>query len=106
MLRFLPLVLVAVLTAAGAPKQAAADGATPLPAPRFTDDTPEYCRALARRLADLPAARAEPSRSLGEEGRRLCGEGHVRTGVTKLRRAMRAATGPTAPDAGEWVGTQ
>ena len=39
----------------------------------------------------LPAARMEPSRSLGVEGLRLCGDGHLRTGITKLRRALRAA---------------
>jgi len=59
--------------------------------PRILDATPEYCRALAGRLAALPTARMEPSRSLGEEGVKLCGDGFVRTGVTKLRRALRAA---------------
>jgi hypothetical protein len=40
----------------------------------------------------------EPSRSLGEEGVKLCDEGHLRTGVTKLRRALRAAQEGEAPD--------
>lgn len=59
--------------------------------PRVATDTAEYCDALAARLAILPAAEIEPSRSLGAEGVRLCGNGHVRTGVAKLRRALRAA---------------
>ena len=61
------------------------------PVPRIIDATPEYCRSLAGRLAALPAARSEPSRSLGEQGVKLCGEGHLRIGVAKLRRALRAA---------------
>lgn len=85
------LVVIAVLTSAASPVAE--------PVPRVIDDTPEYCRSLATRLAMQPAARLEPSRSLGEQGVKLCGEGHLRTGVTKLRRAMRAATGPRAADA-------
>lgn len=80
--------VIAVLTSAASP---AAE-----PVPRILDATPEYCRSLAGRLAALPAARAEPSRSLGEEGVKLCGDGYVRTGVTKLRRALRAAQGRDA----------
>jgi hypothetical protein len=64
------------------------------PVPRIIDATPEYCRSLAGRLAALPAARSEPSRSLGEQGVKLCGEGHLRIGVAKLRRALRAALEP------------
>jgi hypothetical protein len=52
-----------------------------------------YCRELTARLAPLPAAGRDPARSLAEEGIRLCHEGHVRTGVAKLRRALRAAQG-------------
>ncbi len=62
--------------------------------PRIIDDTPEYCRSLAGRLAALPAAQSEPSRSLGEQGLRMCGEGRLRIGVAKLRRALRAAQEP------------
>ena len=86
----LHLMVIAVLTSAAGP---AAE-----PVPRILDATPEYCRSLAGRLAALPAARAEPSRSLGQEGVKLCGDGHVRTGVTKLRRALRAARGQESPD--------
>ena len=61
------------------------------PVPLVIDATPEYCRSLAGRLAALPAAQSEPSRSLGEQGAKLCGEGRLRIGVAKLRRAFRAA---------------
>ena len=88
-----PLRLLAIAfltTAAGPPAEQA---------PHILDATPEYCRSLARRLAVLPAARAEPSRSLGAEGVKLCTDGHLRTGVTKLRRALRAAQEQDSPDA-------
>ena len=65
--------------------------------PRILDATPEYCRSLAIRFSALPPVRAEPYRALGQEGVRLCGDGHVRTGVTKLRRALRGAQGSEAP---------
>jgi hypothetical protein len=52
-----------------------------------------YCRELAGRLAPLPSAGRDPARALAEEGIRLCRDGHVRTGVAKLRRALRAAQG-------------
>jgi len=61
------------------------------PGPRVTTDTVEYCGSLAARLASLPAAAREPSRTLAAEGMRLCDNGHVRTGIAKLRRAVRAA---------------
>lgn len=88
--RSLRLVAIAVFTTAAA-------GPPAEPMPRVLDATPEYCRSLAGRLAALPAGREEPSRSLGEEGVKLCGHGHVRTGVTKLRRALRAAQGQDSP---------
>lgn len=66
------------------------------PSPRVTTDTAEYCDSLAARVAANPATTREPSRSLAAEGVRLCGDGHVRTGVAKLRRALRAAQGPSA----------
>jgi len=61
------------------------------PNPRVTTDTREYCSVLAARVAATPAAAREPSRSLAAEGVRLCSNGHVRTGIAKLRRALRAA---------------
>ena len=78
--------LVLALLIAG---PALADGAEPVP--RITTDSREYCAELAERLATLPASRAEPVRSIAEEGRRLCETGHPRIGVAKLRRAIRVA---------------
>jgi hypothetical protein len=75
-----PAMLLALLVSAAAE-----------PSPRVTSDTPEYCNSLVVRLSGLPAAKQEPSRSLAAEGERLCGNGHVRTGIAKLRRAVRAA---------------
>ena len=65
-------------------------GAEPSPV-RVTTDTLEYCSVLAERLHALPSSREEPALSLGTDGQRLCANGHVRTGVAKLRRALRAA---------------
>jgi len=58
---------------------------------RLTTDTVEYCGTLAARVATIPTALLEPSRSLAAEGVKLCGNGHIRTGIAKLRRAIRAA---------------
>jgi hypothetical protein len=78
-----PLLAVLLLTTAAGPASE--------PVPRFIDDSPEYCQSLAVRLATIPAAQSEPSRSLGEQGIKLCDEGHFRIGIAKLRRALRAA---------------
>ena len=85
--RPLRLLLVALHASAASPTE-------PEPVPHILDATPEYCRSLAGRLAALPAARSEPSRTLGEQGVKLCGEGQLRIGVAKLRRALRAAQDP------------
>jgi hypothetical protein len=61
------------------------------PSARVTTDTVEYCEALAARAAANPAAAREPARRLAAQGIALCGDGHVRTGIAKLRRALRAA---------------
>lgn len=61
------------------------------PMPRVTTDSREYCVELAHRLVALPGARDDAVRRLAEDGMRLCEEGHPRTGVAKLRRAIRAA---------------
>jgi hypothetical protein len=61
------------------------------PVARVTTDSPDYCRELAQRLAPMPGARNEPARSLAEDGLRLCENGHPRSGVARLRRAIRAA---------------
>jgi hypothetical protein len=86
--------LLAWLALAALPGPAAAQGgeATVVEAGvRVTTDSVEYCAALAARLALLPAGAQEPARSLAIEGQRLCQAGHVRTGIAKLRRALRAA---------------
>ena len=61
------------------------------PVPRVTTDSPEYCSSLVARLGQMPGSRADTVRALVAEGLRLCGEGHVRVGVAKLRRAIRRA---------------
>ena len=86
MFRPLLLLVTALLTSAASPATE--------PMPRIIDDTPEYCRSLAGGRAALPAAQSEPSRSLGEQGLKMCGEGRLRIGVAKLRRALRAALEP------------
>lgn len=83
-----PVGLVLVMVAL-----APASRAEPAPV-RVTTDTTEYCDTLSQRLAALPYAAEEPARSLAADGARLCRHGHVRTGVAKLRRALRAALHP------------
>ena len=58
-----------------------------------TTDSSAYCEELAIRVTNQPAARQDAVRNLAEEGQRLCDTGHVRTGIAKLRRALRAAQG-------------
>jgi hypothetical protein len=57
---------------------------------RVTTDTPEYCGLLAQRLSSLAGAEQDAVRGMAEEGLRLCHTGHIRTGIAKLRRALRA----------------
>lgn len=66
----------------------AADASSPA---RVTTDSPAYCEELLARLERLPNAEAGAPRVLAERGRRLCAEGQLRTGIAKLRRAIRAA---------------
>jgi hypothetical protein len=70
------------------------------PAPRVTTDSVAYCSALAARAAAHPASRSEPSLSLVTQGMELCDSGHVRAGIARLRRAMRAAQGTQAIQGG------
>jgi len=58
---------------------------------QVTSDTPEYCWQLAAEVAE--ARRAAPSppprvRVLTSEGQRMCGNGMVRGGILRLRRAL------------------
>ena len=59
--------------------------------PRISTESSEYCEALFARLAASSTPVTAASRDLGEEGRRLCANGHLRTGIAKLRRALRAS---------------
>jgi hypothetical protein len=89
---FLLLVLLLPVCMPAVPGAARAE-----PSARVTSDTPEYCGSLAARIASNPAAAREPSRSLAAQGVELCGNGHVRTGIAKLRRALRAAQASAVP---------
>ncbi len=84
MRRAFPLVLL-LLSAAPFAMAAATDHPV-----RVTTDSSAYCTELAVRLAKQPRSDAEPAKSLAAEGQRLCESGHVRSGIAKLRRALRA----------------
>ena len=58
---------------------------------RVTTGGAEYCQVLSLRLAGVEPRAGEVPRRLAEDGRRLCQDGHVRAGIAKLRRALRAA---------------
>ena len=88
MASLLPAVHVALFIALLSVPLAAAAADGPV---RVTTDSTAYCAELAGRLAEQPYGLVEPARSLADEGLRLCGKGHVRTGIAKLRRALRAA---------------
>ena len=57
--------------------------------PRISTKSHECCEELFARLAASPLPVTAVSRELGEDGRRLCANGHLRTGIAKLRRAPR-----------------
>jgi hypothetical protein len=87
---------LAVLSLLGLAVFAPGAGAEPASV-RVTTDSYEYCTALARRLSVMPQAEREPIRSLRADGLRLCDDGYVRTGVARLRRALRAAQEAALP---------
>ena len=60
-------------------------------APRLLSDSPEYCAELAGRFAALGAEAPVHLRVLADEGRQLCVEGQTRSGIAKLRRALKEA---------------
>ena len=72
------------------PLAAATASATGHPV-RVTTDSSAYCEELSARFDGQAGAASEQARMLAEEGRRLCETGYVRTGIAKLRRALRAA---------------
>ena len=49
---------------------------------------------LVRRLAAQPASAQPTIRHLVADGLRLCEDGHIRTGIAKLRRALRLVHHP------------
>ena len=60
-------------------------------APRLISDSPEYCAELAGRFDALGAEAPAHLRVLANEGRQLCAEGQTRSGIAKLRRALKEA---------------
>ena len=56
-----------------------------------TTDTAAYCDQLQSELIAEEQARAHAPpevKSLGDEGQRLCGQGQIRGGIYRLRRAL------------------
>jgi len=60
-------------------------------APRLISDSPEYCAELSGRFSALSAEAPAHLRLLADEGRQLCAEGQTRSGIAKLRRALKEA---------------
>ena len=60
-------------------------------APRLISDSSEYCAELAGRFDALGAEAPAHLRVLANEGRQLCAEGQTRSGIAKLRRALKEA---------------
>lgn len=58
---------------------------------RVTTDNTAYCHVLLERISALPRGAQPTPAQLAEEGRQLCMAGHPRTGIAKLRRALRLA---------------
>jgi len=71
---------------------AAADGGSGEPRPmQVTTDTAQYCMQLAAEVAQARRAVATSPpgvRVLADEGQRMCGNGMVRGGILRLRRAL------------------
>ena len=59
---------------------------------RVTTDNGAYCDEMLRRLAAEPAAAHGLPARLAGEGRALCLAGNPRSGVARLRRALRMAS--------------
>lgn len=60
-------------------------------APRLISGEPEYCAELAGRFGALGPDAPAHLRLLADEGRQLCAEGQTRSGIAKLRRAIKEA---------------
>ncbi len=63
---------------------AAAQDASPIP---LTSDTAQYCAQLARQITDRHSSLPEVARLLAD-GREMCEQGEVRSGLRRLRRAL------------------
>jgi len=61
------------------------------PPTRVTTDSTAYCQVLLQRILATPGGTHASPAQLAEEGRQLCASGHPRTGIAKLRRALRLA---------------
>ncbi|MCA3359661.1 MAG: hypothetical protein ING02_16845 [Roseomonas sp.] len=59
--------------------------------PRLISDSPQYCAELSGRFAVLENEAPVHLRVLADEGRQLCAEGQTRSGIAKLRRALKEA---------------
>lgn len=92
----LGLVAVAAAAQSGTQPDAPPAGASD-PAPtKVTSDSPEFCSQLADQLQqEQDQHKAVPREvvSLTEEGRRMCGQGQVRPGIFRLRRAFQILQG-------------
>jgi hypothetical protein len=60
--------------------------------PIVTSDTTAYCDELAGKIANLTQGATPPApeavEDLAHEGERMCGNGQIRGGVMRLRRAI------------------
>ena len=64
---------------------------------RLTTATPEYCAELSTLAKARSTGRPGPAARLAQEGRELCAQGHVLTGIHKLRRAIAMLPHPPEP---------
>lgn len=77
LLLLLPLAVIPLAASAEQPVQ-------------VTTDSSAYCQELAARFAGQGPDVPDTARTLAIEGLQLCRNGHTRTGIAKLRRALRA----------------
>lgn len=61
-----------------------AQDAPPIP---LTSDTAQYCAQLAKQITDWHSSLPEVARLLAD-GREMCEQGEVRSGLRRLRRAL------------------
>ncbi len=71
---------------------------TDVPPARITSDSPAFCAQLAtqiRQEASTHQPEPVPAEvwSLRQEGTKMCGEGHLRPGILRLRRALQILRG-------------